>query len=366
MRRSFRRNLADTSPRLVYPALAAGYRTLGLLRDARSSFNSRPNDAHASILRLLRDRQRERQRSLFAKAAHPPHSRNPPKPSSAPRKDALPLLVRVSPSPPPSTPGPPTLPVEQPLHDPFVYVDPTAPRPPIEYTIPHRPRPLSELGGTGRRKAPHIDMGGDFPFLRIKKPQPEYLSRILTQKGRVRVRRTEAMQMIEEALDDVTAEDDWDRIVEALLAGDEPGSGRGDLGVDGGPLEYDRNMQITREPPKDLRIVTASGRKVRIVPGTETYAGSHWRHGYMHIQALLHNEKEDQVARARAMRDLVIQERQLVAEEKAARKSERRKRWEERLRLEGREEEIKMADARVRERRAAAQAGMPRPRARAT
>ena len=332
VRRAFRRNRADTSPRLVYPALSAGYRALALLREARASSYSRPNDAHASILQLLRDRQRERQRSLFAKAAPPPHSPNPPhppKPSSAPREDALPLLVRVSP-PAPASPASST------------YVDPTEPQPAIQYETPHRPRPLSELGGSGRRKVPHIDMGGDYPFLRLKKPQPGYLSRMLTQKIRTRVRRTVALNEIEAALDDAVAEDDWERTVEGLLArhtGRLPPSGGG-----GSRTAAPNPVTAWDDPIGDVRLTTASGRKVRVVLDTETYAGSAWRHGHQHIEALLSREKEDLIARAAAMRELVHQERRLAEQEKADRKAERRRRWEERMRAEGRAAEFGIAE----------------------
>ena len=327
IRRAFKRNRADTSPRLVYPALSAGYRTLELLRSARASSYSRPNDAHASILRFLRDRQRERQRSLFAQATHPAFSRNPAKPTSAPREGAQPLLVRVSPA--PSTNAEAEAPI---------YIDPTEPQAPPRYTTPYRPRPLSELGGSGRRKVPHMDMGGEYPFLRLKKPQPEFLSRMLTQKQRVRVRRTEALNEIEAALDDADAEDEWERVVEDLLHqhGQQeqqqeeriPATGRGGW------------SDLARE----ARVTTGSGRKIRVVPGTETYTGSFWRHGHMHIQAQLGRERDDLIARAAAMRELVLQERRLAEQEREERKAERRRRWEERMRAEGRAAEFGIAE----------------------
>ena len=280
-------------------------------------------------------------------------------PGSAPTSTPTPVQ-------PPSTDkdGSVNLSAEQSHHnpDPFVYIDPTEWHP-TEYTTTHRPRPLSELGGTGRRKVPHIEMGGDFPFLRIKKPQPEYLSRVLTQKIRNRGRRTDALHAMEDSLEDAVAEDEWEKVVDAVLSGDEPWCRSiGEEAPADGTGEYDKNTPNTQ----DLDVRLKSGRKIRVAPSSETYGGSIWRYGFVHIQALLNNEKVDQVYRARAMRDIVIQEQKLVAEEKAARRSKRRRRWEEKLRSEGREDEIQIADARVRERRAAAEAGLPKPHARAT
>ncbi|OTB10813.1 hypothetical protein K445DRAFT_36717, partial [Daldinia sp. EC12] len=158
IRRSFRRNTSITSPRLIFPALKAGYQILGLLKSATSS-------------------------------------RTPPKPSTRPRPDAEPLLVNVTPAPTPQNPNP------RPVFD-----------------IPSRPRPASELGGSGRRRVPHIDLASDTPFLRIKKPQPAYLSHILRNRIKKRVQRLDLVQVFHEV--DIPAaelEDDWEKMMATML-----------------------------------------------------------------------------------------------------------------------------------------------------
>ncbi|RYO96082.1 hypothetical protein DL763_003372 [Monosporascus cannonballus] len=288
LRRSFRRNRADTSPRLVYPALAAGYRALALLKNAAQRDASSPpsssSSAHAAVLRLLASRQAERRRSLAAKAAPPPYSRNPPKPSSAPREGTRPLLRRIGPS---------------------------------EYETPHRPLPSSALGGTGRRRVPHVDMAGDFAFLRLTKPQPALLSRILTQKIRRRQRRFEAAKaMGEEGGADAELEDEWERAVRKLS--ESGGRWR---------REWERTAGEMR------------GRRGGVVPetGEPTYREELWRSGVQYVHDQLTREREDQVARARALRDLVVRERELAQKEKAERRAERRRRWEEKMKAMGAE-----------------------------
>ncbi|RYP44630.1 hypothetical protein DL768_008923 [Monosporascus sp. mg162] len=290
VRRSFRRNRADTSPRLVYPALATGYRLLALLknvaRDASPPSAQEPpsSHAHATVLRFLAERQAERRRSLAARETHPPYSRNPPKPSSAPREGTLPLLRRIGPS---------------------------------EYETPHRPLPSSALGGTGRRRVPHVDMAGDFAFLRLTKPQPALLSRILTQKIRRRQRRFDAAKaMGEEGVVDAELEDEWERSVR-------------NLSENGGRWEGEWE-RTARE---------MQGRRGGVVPetGETTYREELWRNGVQYVHEQLTREREDQVARARALRHLVIQERELAEKEKAERKAGRRRRWEEKMKAMGAE-----------------------------
>ncbi|RYC53946.1 hypothetical protein CHU98_g12262, partial [Xylaria longipes] len=181
--RAFRRNVADTSPRIVHPALSAGYRMLSVLHDAATS----PSSAHhASIVTFLESRLAERQRSL----ANRPPPPTGPKPG-APRPGTLPLLVRVSRAPSASNPYP---------------------KP--EYTTPHRPRAQSELGGTGRRKIPRLDLAADYPFLRLTKPQPVLLSRVLRQKLAKRSTQIATLQVLrEESLPAAEEEDEWDKAV---------------------------------------------------------------------------------------------------------------------------------------------------------
>lgn len=304
VRTAFRRNRADTSPRLVYPALQAGYRMLALLSRAAatatttttqqapaSTTSSSPE--HAAIESFLRARLAERNATLAAKEVHPPNSRNPLPPTSAPREGTRPLLVKIS---PPATPS-----------NPF---------PVPEYATPHRPLPQSELGSTGstqgqeeeeeeddderrppgrwppRRQIPRLEMAGDFPFLRLTKPQPALLSRVLHQKNKKRVERIAAWtQFKEEDMLDAQEEDAWER----TLA---------------------RNPQYSLEGCDHGR-------------PDETYEATVRQHGLQHLSDVLNQEREDSVARADAMRDLIRAETALRDQEEEARRLERRRWWEE-------------------------------------
>ncbi|OTB09352.1 hypothetical protein M426DRAFT_18002 [Hypoxylon sp. CI-4A] len=285
-RRAFRRNRNDTSPRLVYPALKAGYQILALLRSAAaaatppSSPSANPSDDYNSIITFLRARLAERSRTLAAKEEHPPNSRTPRKPSTAPRPDAVPLLVNVTPAPTPANPNPKPV-----------------------YATPSRPRPAAELGGSGRRKIPKLDMASDFPLLRLSKPQPGLLSRVLTQKIRRRVARAGSIHSFhEERLPNAELEDAWERSVRALLL-EEKNAG-------------------TRDEAGRIRDEHRDG---------NTFRQTVWVHGVVHTGKVLTEERAHQVARADAMRNLIAEETRLAEEEKAQRAVERRVRWEERM-----------------------------------
>ncbi|KAI2629943.1 hypothetical protein GGR54DRAFT_587031 [Hypoxylon sp. NC1633] len=293
IRRAFRRNRTDTSPRLIFPALKAGYRILALLKSAASSSPSSPNADHTSITTFLRARLDERNRSLSAQALHPPHSRNPPQRDTAPRPGTIPLLVKVSPAP-----------------------TPTNPNPKPKYATPSRPRPQSELGGTGRRKVPHLDLASDFPFLRVGKPQPPLLNRVLTQKTRRRVARTGFVQTLaEEMIPNAELEDEWEKSMRTVLQR-QGGGGHRDSVPRGGVMSVESReaMAITEE----LR-------------AGNTFRNTVWIHGLAYVQDLLSREQEDLVARADAMRRLVEEETKLAKEEKVQRDIDRRKRWEAKM-----------------------------------
>ncbi|GAP86817.1 putative ubiquitin-conjugating enzyme protein [Rosellinia necatrix] len=266
IRRAFRRNVADTSVRIVQPALRAGYRMISVLQPAAASTSS---DEHHQITSFLRGRLEERQRSL----ANRP-SQEKPKPGT-PRPGYLPLLVNVTPAPTPSNPNP---------------------RP--RYDIPHRPRPQSELGGTGRRKIPRLDMASEIPFLRFSKPQPVVLSRVLGGKVRRRSERAIKVGILrEEALPEARLEDQWERAM-ARLAADEASK----RGVGIGP---DRNEPL--------------------------YAHTIQEYGIRELNTILTKERLDLIARAEAMSRLIQEEKALAAEEAIQRAADKRARWEARM-----------------------------------
>lgn len=293
VRRAFRRNRADTSPRLVYPALQAGYRILTMLTRAaaaspasppvpsptsssaaRKATQTPPGSAeYKSLLGFLQARLAERNATFAAKALHPPHSRTPAKTKPARHEQAPPsLLVKVTPAP-----------------------TQAQPRPKPVYTIPSRPRPLEALGGRGRRKVPHMDMASDLPFLRVKKPQPAQLSRILTQRMKVRADRlAQLTYLTEEAIEDAREEDEWEDLVRRqqwaegarAVPGEAGGGGRGG-----------------------------------------SYRGALAEHAIDHMYRQITEEREDAVARADAMRDLIRRERELYVREKAERERAAKERW---------------------------------------
>ncbi|KAB5543105.1 hypothetical protein GE09DRAFT_238246 [Coniochaeta sp. 2T2.1] len=180
VRKSFRRNKNDTSPRLVISALRNGYKFLDLLTSAQSP--STPE--YESIHTFLQQRLLHKQTALTARSLRPPP---PPPPSSAPNPTTIPLLTRVS--------GPDEI------------------RPRYEPTI--RPRPLSELGGTGIRRVPVLEKANLFPFLRLTKPQPRIVSRIILQKTKRMTKVVLALQsIVEETKEAAEYEDQWEEILE--------------------------------------------------------------------------------------------------------------------------------------------------------
>ncbi|KAK7754543.1 hypothetical protein SLS62_003564 [Diatrype stigma] len=406
IRRAFRRNRTDTSPRLIFPALDAGYRALATIHNAvlapstvspsspssssssdPTSPNPNPNpnptpnlnpnpaappdetkdevykreQARDVILRFLAARQLERRRSLTAKETHPPHSRNPPPPSSAPREETLPLLVRVT-SPADSSPSalPYAARLRQQQQDEYQrryqspllgeeYQQPQQEEPPV-YMTPHRPVPASELGGSGRRRVPHLEMAGDFVFLRKSKPQSPVLSRVLLQKIRTREKRASLVQaLMDEMIPDAELEDAWEESVEDMLLqqgqDERNGAGGGDTWTvhwndDGGGRGYDSYNGSNGSGKGDRRRKMSGYRRAAQRNDEDTYRHSLWWHGVVYIQDVLSREREDQVARAAALRDLIIQERELAAKEKHERWEARRRYWEENIKptMEGNED----------------------------
>ncbi|KAK8068692.1 hypothetical protein PG994_005308 [Apiospora phragmitis] len=294
VRNAFRRNRADTSPRLVYPALQAGYRMLALLSRAAAAppehppSPSSPSPEQAAVEAFLRARLSERNATLAAKALHPPNSRNPRKPTPVPHEATRPLLVRVSP--------PPT---------------PEDPYPTPKYAAPSRPLPRSELQGTGRRQIPRLEMAGDFPFLRLTKPQPALLSRVLHQKIKKRVERIAAWtQFKEEDMLDAQEEDDWERVLGKLS------------------LAKKVKRQETTVRRESARLSQRPNTVASIEGDAETYETTIREHGLQHLSDVLNHEREDSVARADAMRDLIKAETELRLREKEDRRLERRRIWE--------------------------------------
>lgn len=148
-----------------------------------SAAQSPSTPEYAQVHEFIRIRQARKSFALSLRSLRDPP---PPKPSSAPNPNTIPLLTRVS--------GP----NEPPRYEPTV-----------------RPRPLSELGGTGIRRVPVLELAAGIPYLRQTKPQTLIMNRIIRQKSDVLQEKvTEAMDLLEHPLEAAKWEDAWDTIVE--------------------------------------------------------------------------------------------------------------------------------------------------------
>ncbi|KAI1116501.1 hypothetical protein F5Y14DRAFT_67048 [Nemania sp. NC0429] len=298
--RAFRRNRADVSPRIVHAALDAGYRMLTVLQSAAAAGPGSGSPHHDSVTSFLAARLAERNRSLKARSEHI-QQRGPRRPDpAAPRPGTLPLLVSVSPPPTRANPSP---------------------RP--AYATPHRPRPLDALGGTGRRKVPRLEMASDFPFLRLTKPQPALLSRVLRQKLLKRAARAVRFKELgADAMPDAQAEDDWEVIVAEQAAREEK--------RDNNEIRSNNNNKEKKNSNKDPRKRNSDAG----ADEASSFGNTVHRHGVVHLSEVLSRERVDQVARSDAFRRLIAQEKALAAQEKAQRAAQKRSRWEARMREE--------------------------------
>ncbi len=138
------------------------------------------------------------------------------------------------------------------------------------------------------------------PFLRVGKPQSPVLSRVLRQKGRKRSARSQLWRHLsDEELPFARQEDMWEAEVRRLLG-------------------QERNGKQQRAP-----FHRGSG------PSEESYAGS-VSASMAYLSEKLGAEKEDMMARGRALWGIVKAERALAEKEKAEKSEERRRRWLER------------------------------------
>ncbi|KAI1632905.1 hypothetical protein F4809DRAFT_57540 [Biscogniauxia mediterranea] len=306
--RAFRRNREDVSPRIVYPALRAGYDALAALTAAAED----PSGAeHASVVALLRSRAAESARSAAHRGSPPtdPKTGERPPKRGAPRPGTVPLLVNVTPAPTPYDPDPKPV-----------------------YATPSRPVPASALGGTGRRQVPRLDMASDFSMLRLSKPQPALLSRVLTQKVIKRAERGRALQEItEEGYAEAEEEDEWEMALAQLLSDERWAALERACDSDNPEKRPGGDEQGEEEPPQVPRL-RREELAIRLDEAARATYCQHLRvHGAWHLQAVLTREREDQIARADAMRRLIARESALAQQEKDERRrrshEERHARW---------------------------------------
>ncbi|KAH6887548.1 hypothetical protein B0T10DRAFT_562763 [Thelonectria olida] len=201
------KNKTFTSLRLAYASMAAGYRFLTMLTKAQTK--STPE--YQMVVNHLRQRAEEAAESKRIAEARSPL---PPPQKRLRRNRKGPLLTKVS-----------------------------APGEPSKYVSTVRPAPKSTF--RGERKVPVLSGSSDgIPYLRIMKPQPRVMNKMLGQKKRVYLERMWAMKEIEDVREPVAREEDaWDRIVsQALNTSRLP-----DPGPSGGHFSsYERSEQLSK------------------------------------------------------------------------------------------------------------------------
>lgn len=68
---------------------------------------------------------------------------------------------------------------------------------------------------SGRRRVPHLVCTNGVPFLRIRKPQSQYLGRIIRDDARLFQKRIERMWKLRELIKFADDEDRWDEVLES-------------------------------------------------------------------------------------------------------------------------------------------------------
>lgn len=144
--------------------------------------------------------------------------------------------------------------------------------------IDSKPLPSSAITGKdGIRKIPKLATANGFPFLRYKKPQPAFLSRVIRDKLATRINRHAKMQECEVQADKTCGlgawEDEWDRHVAAAEA--EAGlKGRGGR-EESWTVEWERQRKryslALREDARQTRERTRKLTEI-LVKETELYA----------------------------------------------------------------------------------------------
>lgn len=263
--------------RLVNSALNKGYRFLELLTFARDE----SSPAHTEVLQFLRENNervlaiREKKRQEAEKETN----------RFARKPGTVPLLTKI---PNPDGRGPPT----------FV---PTV-----------RPLPLEKLSG-GVRKLPTLDELGGHPFLRIRKPQSEYLGRVLRQKFQRRQRWADRFQeLAAEGMAEAEQEDAWEETVEGMLEGvPQPWEDPAYYATDGsgsGRQQQQRTQQGNKK---------SANNKPRVREGSYAHA---IKVSMKDIEYKQKTDYDEMVARGKALWKLVLEERALAAKEKKSRK----------------------------------------------
>ncbi|KAL7897444.1 hypothetical protein HDV63DRAFT_260506 [Trichoderma sp. SZMC 28014] len=184
VRKRFAKNKPYTSFRLIYAAMTAGYKFLNLLTNAQT-----PNSPqHNQVINHL---QSVRQAAAASRAIpQPPRKPDPILPPE-------PLLINVA----------------------------KADEPP-KYTSNILPRPRDSLKGPGPRKVPSVSATADGqPFVRLRKPQPHAMSKMIGRKTNIfNDRILNILDVDEWTASQAALEDEWDRMMDKLIAKENPES----------------------------------------------------------------------------------------------------------------------------------------------
>ncbi|KPM34498.1 hypothetical protein AK830_g12076 [Neonectria ditissima] len=201
IRKRVGKNKTYTSLRLVYAAMAAGYKFLTMFTKAQDSSTAE----YAMIVNHLRKRANEAALS---------RSKLPPQKPRRSWKRTPPLLTRIS-----------------------------HPDAPPKYISTVRPRPKSEFNGD--RKVPVFGATAEgLPYLRVQKPQPRLMSMTIHKKQKVFVGKGRKLEEIDEVhMPAAEQEDNWERLVRKELKA----AGMQEEAAYDGPLgDYQRSQVLSR------------------------------------------------------------------------------------------------------------------------
>ena len=150
------------------------------------------------------------------------------------------------------------------------------------YASTQRPLALARLSG-GVRRLPTLDECNGVPFLRLRRPQPPGLSRVLRQKAMKRqARTTKVIRLMEVDAREAKWEDGWERSVGGLLGG----LGEGEVDKKGGRGDREGTF------------------------------GESVQRSVTYVSGALDAERVDMIARGKAMWKIVEAERALAKEER--------------------------------------------------
>ncbi|TFB02748.1 hypothetical protein CCMA1212_005387 [Trichoderma ghanense] len=246
VRKRFSKNRGYTSYRLIYAAMTAGYKFLDLLTKAQT-----PNSPeHNQVLNHL---QSVRNTAAASRTKpHPKQHKRIPPPE--------PLLINVAKE-----------------------------NEPPKYTSNILPRPRESLKGP--RKVPSVSATAEGqPFVRLKKPQPHTLSRMIGRKGRIFSNRIEnIMDLDERVTSEAALEDEWDSMMDDLLANE---------GGKGGKRRKQASYRWDGENSAKMETFGWSVQLSRL-----------W------LEWKVEKTWEDWIARGEALQELVEQERSLAERE---------------------------------------------------